>query len=119
MRRFPLLLGPCKQSWTQSGSLTKQQQRSPVPSAPLRGVGRRQKRSKRRRGAGSKENAAEYVGEAVSAQERSERRYRALGMTWYLLGLLALVAGLAYIVAALGNVATPSGGWVEFAYVTL
>lgn len=54
------------------------------------------------------ENAAEYVSEAVAAQEKSERRYRVLGMTWYIFGLFALIAALGFVVAVLGNLPVPT-----------
>ncbi|SFU01574.1 TIR domain-containing protein [Geodermatophilus amargosae] len=65
------------------------------------------------------DNAAEYVGEAIAAQERSERRYRVLGMTWYILGLLALIGALGFVVTVLGRTPAATSGWVEFAYTTL
>ena len=39
-------------------------------------------------------NAADYVTVAVLAQKNAEKRYRLLGITWYSIGLIALVTGL-------------------------
>lgn len=66
------------------------------------------------------ENAAEYVGEAVDAQEKAERRYRVIGIFWYLLGLLALIAGLIFVGVSLSRTSgdVPSN-WIHFAHFTL
>ncbi|MCJ8506281.1 toll/interleukin-1 receptor domain-containing protein [Kocuria flava] len=66
------------------------------------------------------ENASEYVGEAVNAQEKAEKRYRVIGLLWYLLGFLALIAGLVFVGISLSRTSgdAPSD-WIHFAYFTL
>jgi hypothetical protein len=66
------------------------------------------------------QNAAAYVVEAVEAQERAESRYRILGLLFYLLGLIALIAGLVFVFFALAG-QFQSGGedWIAFSHAAL
>jgi hypothetical protein len=64
-------------------------------------------------------NAADYVGDAVSAQKKAEKRYRLVGITWYAVGLVALLAGLVFVGLALLKVSVPNGDWTTFALIAL
>jgi len=65
-------------------------------------------------------NAPAFISEAVVSLTSFERRNRWIGILWYLVGFTALLVGLWFAYHSITlTLASGSGSWTQFAYVTL